>query len=105
VGLTPAAVERLAAHSWPGNVRQLRTVLETTVAMAEEDLVQANDLHLARETPPVDRPPSLNLEELQLWAMHEAMKQTGGNKAAAARLLGVHRETLINKLKHSGEEP
>jgi transcriptional regulator of acetoin/glycerol metabolism len=51
-----------------------------------------------------DAPPSLNLDELELWAVEKALKQTEGNVAAAARVLGISRDTLYAKMKKKGIE-
>jgi two-component system, NtrC family, response regulator HydG len=102
VQLSEPAVERLMSYTWPGNVRQLRSVLEAAVAMAGDGTVlHAGDLYLPddRAAGTADRPPSLNLEALEEWAIRHALAETDGNNTQAARLLGIHRDTLINKLK------
>jgi Nif-specific regulatory protein len=101
VELTEGAMQRLLDHSWPGNVRQLRSVLETAVAMADDyDTIKASDLHLETETTmPCDRPPSLDLEAVEEWAIREALARTNWNNTHAARVLNIHRETLINKIR------
>jgi Nif-specific regulatory protein len=104
--LTEAALGRLQGYSWPGNVRQLRAVLENAVAMSDSETLDAGDLLLpAAEGPSADavpRLPSLNLEELEVRAMRQALGQTGGNVKAAAELLGIHRDTLALKMKKYG---
>jgi DNA-binding NtrC family response regulator len=50
----------------------------------------------------VDEPVSLNLEELEAWAIGQALRRTEGNQAQAARLLGIVRETLSCKMKKYG---
>jgi Nif-specific regulatory protein len=108
VTLSEAAQERLMTFSWPGNVRQLRSVLESAVAMAERGgVIHAGDLHLVMDplaNPPQDCPASLNLEELEQWAIRHALAQTAGTIVHAARLLGIHRETLGEKMKKYGIE-
>jgi DNA-binding NtrC family response regulator len=101
VKLTEAALNRLQTYCWPGNVRQLRSVLDTAVAMCEGGVIHAGDLHLVDElnVPQGEGPASLNLEDLEMWAIRRALGQTGGNNTHAARLLGIHRDTLIAKLK------
>ncbi len=102
VTLSEAAIERLMVYDWPGNVRQLRSVLEGAVAMACDGAVlHAGDLNLPEDKPQgtLDSPPSLNLEVLEEWAIRHALEHTGRNNTQAARLLGIHRDTLINKLK------
>jgi DNA-binding NtrC family response regulator len=103
VRLTEAALERLRGYSWPGNVRQLRSVLETAVAMSESDTIDAADLPLGPDRLEADEGlPTLNLEALECDAVRQALRRTDGNKAQAARLLGIHRDTLQMKLKKYG---
>jgi Nif-specific regulatory protein len=98
VRLTEAALARLQEYEWPGNVRQLRAVLESTVVMSDRDTIDAGDLLLPAPAL-ADHPPSLNLEEVEAWAIRQALQRTGDNKTQAARLLGIARETLICKRK------
>jgi Nif-specific regulatory protein len=102
--LTDEALQRLMVYSWPGNVRQLRIVLENAAAMLDEneEVIQAGSLRLEPEATPGERPPSLNLTDLERWAIREALAQTGGNKAQAAKILGIHRDTLTIKAKEMG---
>ena len=98
--LEPAALERLQSYAWPGNVRQLRSVLEAAVAMNRTGVIQAGDLHLSEDAAEGDGPSvPLNLEELEAWAVRKALEKTGGNNVRAARLLGIHRDTLLSKVK------
>jgi DNA-binding NtrC family response regulator/pSer/pThr/pTyr-binding forkhead associated (FHA) protein len=101
VQLTPAALARLQAYAWPGNVRQLRAVLESAVVMSESNTLDAADLPLPAATS-AQQPPTLNLEELEAWAIRQALRQTGGNITQAAKLLGVVRDTLASKMKKYG---
>jgi Nif-specific regulatory protein len=105
VKLTEAALRRLCEYCWPGNVRQLRSVLETAVAMSAGDNIDADDLPLgpARRKPAAGLP-TLDLGELEAEAMRQALRQTEGNKAQAAKLLGIHRDTLQLKLRKYGIE-
>jgi Nif-specific regulatory protein len=105
VRLTDEAMARLREYWWPGNVRQLRSVLETAVAMADRDTIDADDLPLGPDRrKSAEGLPSLNLEELEANAVRQAMQQTDGNKVQAARVLGIHRETLMQKLRKYGIE-
>jgi transcriptional regulator with GAF, ATPase, and Fis domain len=102
VTLSEGALERLKSYSWPGNVRQLRSMLEGAVALGSDNgTIHAGDLHLADSLSSVvpDCPASLNLEEVEIWAIRHALTQTNYNNTQAARVLGIHRETLINKLR------
>ncbi len=102
VKLTPAALRRLQGYSWPGNVRQLRAALENAVVMAEGDLIDAAALVLPEGASGEVGVLPVNLDDLERWAIPEALRRTGGNKTQAAELLGISRETLANKLKKYG---
>jgi DNA-binding NtrC family response regulator/pSer/pThr/pTyr-binding forkhead associated (FHA) protein len=108
--LTEAALARLRECPWPGNVRQLRAVLENAVAMSDADTLDADDLLLPDAEPRggcgecasadgVPGLPSLNLEQLEIWAIRQALRESGGNARAAAEVLGIHRDTLGLKMK------
>ena len=110
--LTPAAVAKLQAFPWPGNVRQLRAVLESAAVMSDGETIDADALPLgpsepvavavACPAPASDLPPSLDVDDLETWAIRKAMIQTGGNVSQSAKLLGMSRDTLHTKLKKKG---
>jgi Nif-specific regulatory protein len=107
--LTQAAMRKLQAFGWPGNVRQLRAVLESAAVMSESDAIDADGLPLSGPEPVMlhsangaDLPQSLDVDELETWAIRKALQQTGGNVSQAARLLGMSRDTLHTKLKKKG---
>lgn len=105
--LTNGALTRLQAYSWPGNVRQLRAVLESAAVMSESDLIDTDALPLGGSvsevvTSSADLPGTLDMDELETWAIRRALKQTGGNVSQAARVLGMSRDTLHTKLKKKG---
>jgi Nif-specific regulatory protein len=99
--LTEAALEKLKSFRWPGNVRQLRAVLENAATLAESELLDACDFRL-EVAPDDDSDLPLNLEKLEAWAVREAMKRAGGNKSRAANLLGIGRDALYAKLDKYG---
>ena len=111
---TPAAVRKLQAHPWPGNVRQLRAAIESAAVMSEGDTLDADALpptgatELVTPSPvtsaAADAPPSLNMDEIEEWAICRAMRQTHGNVSHAAKLLNVSRDTLHNKLNKLKKE-
>jgi DNA-binding NtrC family response regulator len=75
-------------------------VLEHAVAMAEGPVVEADELHLLGDGPSsLPEGLSLNLRELEAWAIRQALKQTGGVATKAAEILGIHRDTLAEKMK------
>ncbi|MCS6863592.1 MAG: sigma 54-interacting transcriptional regulator [Gemmataceae bacterium] len=113
--LTPAAMRKLQAYSWPGNVRQLRAAIESAAVMSESDLIDADAFPLASLTELTaapsssatlggDAPPSLDMAEIEKWAICRALRQTHGNISHAAKLLNISRDTLHNKLKRLEEQ-
>lgn len=98
--LTPAALRRLQEYSWPGNVRQLRLVLENAMVMGDGEKIDVSELYLPpEEANSSSGRPGLNLEELETWAIRQALQQTNSNVSQAAELLGIHRDTLAAKMK------
>lgn len=103
--LTAAAERKLFAYQWPGNVRQLRAILESGAVMAEGDVIDADLLPLGPSQEAVataasaDVPASLDIDDLETWAILRALRQTAGNVSQAARVLGISRDTLHTKLK------
>ncbi len=103
--LSAAALRKLQSYTWPGNVRQLRAVLESAAVMSEADVIDAEHLPIGQSEPaisPVQGPPSLHVDVIETWAIRKALLQTGGNVSQAAKLLGISRDTLHTKLKAKG---
>lgn len=119
VQVAPDLLQRLAAHPWPGNLRQYASVLRTACAMLAEDEDQLGWEHLGDDivqalqtaAPPVfnklaglanPRPvPAaevLSLQELSSAAIDQALQSARGNVSQAARQLGISRQTLYRKL-------
>ncbi|MEZ5967314.1 MAG: sigma-54-dependent Fis family transcriptional regulator [Planctomycetota bacterium] len=93
--LTPACLEALRRRTWPGNVRQLRNEVLRLDALATEEEI---DVGLLQPEVVAVTDDTLNLEVLEKRAVAQALQRTGGNKAEAARLLGISRRSLYNKL-------
>jgi transcriptional regulator with PAS, ATPase and Fis domain len=101
--LAPDALEVLAAHDWPGNIRELRNVLEQAVLMHDELVLHAAQLPrlaAAPTTPAAGGPKPLpdQLADVERKAIADALKVTGGNRAAAAKLLKMSRAALYDRL-------
>lgn len=103
--LTPAAVELLHAYAWPGNLGELRGVLERAALLAESGSIDAAHLpERIRSAPlphtPLRLPPEgLSLEALEVDLIRQALVRAGGNKSRAAELLGLSRHTLLYRLE------
>ena len=109
--IDPAGLQLLQRYAWPGNVRELRNVLERACMASDDDVLGAD---LLKEIVPLDETGTgdpdtmLTLEALSLpqrialleqEAILESLRATGGKKAPAARLLGISRSTLYEKIE------
>ncbi len=108
LGLSRDAVEGLRRHSWPGNIRELRNVLERAVLAADGNEIQAGDLRFDTPMGPVggagSAPSDQTLEEMEKRQIARALEAEGGRVVAAAQRLGVPRSTLYMKIKTYGIE-
>jgi DNA-binding NtrC family response regulator len=104
VRLSPRALLALEAYSWPGNVRQLRSVIEAGFHLADGDEIVPEHLPMATNTVR-SSDDSLNLEEAEKRMMTLALERTGNNLSRAAELLGIHRETLGIRARKLGLLP
>ncbi|MEZ6137556.1 MAG: sigma-54 dependent transcriptional regulator [Pirellulaceae bacterium] len=106
-GIDEAMAERLLAYSWPGNIRELRNVIERAVALARHNRLTTQDLPpkiLNHRSGTVfiggDDPNELvPIEEIERRYIDHVLQATGNNQSQAARILGVDRKTLYRKLK------
>ena len=102
------AMRRLMAYDWPGNVRELENAVERAVALGSGPILHMGDLpsnlqHAADERLP-EADELMPLEEMERRAILRALRETSGDKLAAARLLGIGKTTLYRKLKQYGAE-
>jgi len=95
--LADAAREKLLAYRWPGNVRQLRNVLDSAVVLAEENTIRPSDLAL-RDSGSGDLD-TLEIEHWERKLITEALSRAAGNVPEAAKLLGIGRATLYRKIE------
>ena len=107
--LNDEALRRLMAYDWPGNVRELENSIQRGIAMGTGSIVQFNDLpsnlqYDARERAAEDGE-LVPLLVLERRAIFRAMRETNGDKLAAARLLGIGKTTLYRKLKQYDSQP
>lgn len=97
LGLSEKARAKLNEYRWPGNVRQLRNVLDSSVVMADGNQIEPADLALRDAGgPELD---TLRIDEWEKKLIVEALKKTGGNVPDAAKLLGIGRATLYRKIE------
>src|SRR6266852_1429104 len=101
--VSPRVWSRLLAHDWPGNVRELENAIERAMALGSGPILHVGDLPSNLHYPASERAPEkdelLPLEELERRAILRTLRETGGDKLAAARMLGIGKTTLYRKLK------
>jgi transcriptional regulator with PAS, ATPase and Fis domain len=114
---TPEALDLIVAYPFPGNVRELKNLVENLCATLPPDRteVSPDDLRgwfrrqgiaTSSAPPPSDREgPPLDLRALEAWAIRSAMERSQGNKSRAAQVLGISRDSLYRKLHEMGEIP
>jgi two-component system response regulator HydG len=101
--ISEEAMRQLMAFDWPGNVRELENAVERGLALGSGPMLQVADLPSNLQYASVQRLPEnddlVPLEELERRAIFRALRETAGDKLAAARLLGIGKTTLYRKLK------
>lgn len=101
-GFDSGAAEMLASHSWPGNLRELNNVVKRAVLLTRGSQITTAELTLAMGQIRTDNVLQLHGEDTERQRIITALQQTNGNKAKAARLLGVDRKTIYNKIEKLG---
>jgi two-component system NtrC family response regulator len=107
--LSEEAIQRLAGHTWPGNVRELRNAMERVAVMCRSDILAASDFDFlaspapnAGESAGSDGHLTSAVESLERRLIAEALAEAKGNRAEAARRLGIHRQLLHAKAEKYG---
>jgi transcriptional regulator with PAS, ATPase and Fis domain len=111
--ISPEARDVMRAYHWPGNVRQLINVIERATILAEDGCVQVCDLpkevtgNTDHRVAPIARPASSSekLEDLERAHVLQVLHSHDGNKARAARALGIHRRKLYRLLERFDIRP
>lgn len=110
MGISPKAMEALRRYDWPGNVRQLRNVIEGMVVLSLKEELTEEDLppEIREAEPTLPSSGGLQLQvgaslaDMEKEMIRATLQETGGNRAAAARILGLGRKTLYRKLEEYG---
>ncbi|MDR1533926.1 MAG: sigma-54 dependent transcriptional regulator [Planctomycetota bacterium] len=105
----PETVEALKRHSWPGNVRELENAVEGSVVRSSGEFIRAEclpeEIRGAASPPLLDLAPGLSLAEVERQYILSELSRHEGNKAVAAKSLGIGLKTLYRKLEaYSGDE-
>ncbi len=104
------AMRRIMAYDWPGNIRELENAIERAVALGSGPILHVGDLPSNLQYTATEKLPEgdelVPLEALERRAIFRALRETAGDKLAAARLLGIGKTTLYRKLKqYESERP
>lgn len=112
-GIGAEVLDIFMSHTWPGNIRELRNVLERAAIMSEKELVSRSSLpgefgKVAAKSPgdlsTIRFPIGTTVDAMERELILQTLQATGNNKTRAAELLGVSLKTLHNKLKEYGSE-
>ncbi|MCX5851151.1 MAG: sigma-54 dependent transcriptional regulator [Deltaproteobacteria bacterium] len=101
-GFSPQAMDLMLKYDWPGNIRELMNVVERAVVLSRAEFLDDGDLSIHERggnLPVREAGESLSLEEVEKNTIVKTLERAGGNKSEAARLLGITRKTLRDKLK------
>ncbi len=103
------AIAHLECHDWPGNVRELENTIQRAVALCTGDVIEPEDLCLVRPPAapeaiaPVPSPSTgTTMRDMERLLIRRTLRETGGNRTHAARILGISLRTLRNKLNEFG---
>jgi DNA-binding NtrC family response regulator len=110
-GVTRETLSLMEKYDWPGNVRELETLIQRLCILKQVGFIERDDLpaqfrdgdepaqHLGLYVPSEGMDIAETLERLEAQLLEQALEKTSGNKAQAARLLGLNRTTLVEKVK------
>ncbi len=103
-GVSPRLLEKLLGYDWPGNIRELKNIIERAVILSDKGILDIEDVIFplkSRDEINIQKK-LLSLKEVEKNHIVQVLKATRGNKSEAARLLGITRTTLRKKIKEYG---
>lgn len=112
-GFSPRAIKAMVANPWPGNVRELVNAVERSVILARGDMIELEDLPLTiqswtgggkHDDSNHALSPGMTLKEVEAELIQRTLEETRGNRTKSAAMLGITRQTLLNKIKEYGLE-
>ncbi|HVR40094.1 MAG TPA: sigma-54 dependent transcriptional regulator [Thermoanaerobaculia bacterium] len=96
------AAERIATYAWPGNIRELRNVIERAVLLTDSGEIAGDAFPIATDFTSAAVAQQWTLDELESRYIREILRQTRSNYTRAAEILGINRKTLLEKRKKYG---
>jgi len=108
--ISRSAYSRMFAYTWPGNVRELEHTIERAILLCHGRQIESEDLHFDMHSNGADSsfvaPSNMTLDEIEREVILQTLRRTGGNKRAAAAILGIYRPRLYNLMrKHNITDP
>jgi two-component system, NtrC family, response regulator AtoC len=105
--ITDAAMERLMEYNWPGNIRELRNVIEEAVVISSGQVIEPDNLNMSyykktNNAQEIAIPDNMPLYELEKKTIVNALVRTKGNQTRAAKLLGISRKIIMKKIEKYG---
>jgi two-component system NtrC family response regulator len=102
--ISDSAMERLIEYRWPGNIRELRNVIEESLVISNSNIIEADNLNLRIDTKNVsitglNIPDEVSLYDIEKQSIINALIKSNGNQTKAAKLIGVSRKVIMNKIK------
>ncbi|NIS60111.1 MAG: response regulator [Proteobacteria bacterium] len=107
-GFFPKTMDLMIRYDWPGNIRELENAIERAVLLCQGEYISPKDLpHAVQEAegaelPRVAVPSGMTLKEVEREVIVQTLEESEGNRTQTARILGISRKTLQNKLKEYG---
>jgi len=101
-GISPEARQALCAYAWPGNARELRNIIERAVVLSVSDVIQPDCLPPEIKAPRSVAAGDNKLEQVERGLLDQALRRHGGNISAAARELGITRDTIRYRMRKYG---
>lgn len=109
-GFLPRTMDLMMRYDWPGNIRELENAVERAVLLCRDEYISPEDLPVPVQKTEgegqarVSVPPGMTLKEVEKEVIVQTLEETGGNRTQTARILGISRKTLQNKLKEYGTQ-
>jgi len=102
--ISDTAMEKLIEYNWPGNIRELRNVIEEALVVSNREVIEADNLNLFNDIKStsligLNIPDEMSLYDVEKQSIINALIKSNGNQTKAAKLLGVSRKVIMNKIK------
>ncbi len=100
--LPPTTIQELVNYQWPGNIRELQHAMERAILLCDSKELSGSDFRLTMNNVTQKNLPGFNLDELEKWAIENALKKCEGNVSHAADELGLSRGALYRRMEKYG---